>query len=105
MGMEQFIAQKHIKKEKKLLLNMKRALWDANAALSLQPTFMDAINLREQILQKELSEPAGSAIKDLVLRRIGGDDVHRRGGEVAAPGTKTPADNLPAAPSEQEDGQ
>ena len=47
-----------------------RALLDANLALSLQPTFLDAIRLREQVLQKELAEPAGSAIKDLVLRRM-----------------------------------
>jgi type IV pilus assembly protein PilQ len=46
------------------------ALWEANAAIGLQPTFLDAIRMREQILHKELSEPAGSAIKDMVMKRI-----------------------------------
>jgi hypothetical protein len=66
-----------------------RALLDANLALSLQPTFLDAIRLREQVLQKDLAEPAGAAIKDLVRRRIlpseaaDGDDVHLRDAEGA----------------------
>jgi type IV pilus assembly protein PilQ len=46
------------------------ALWEANAAIGLQPTFLDAIRMREQILDKQMSEPAGSAIKDMVMKRI-----------------------------------
>jgi len=101
--------------------HMKRALWDANAALSLQPTFMDAIRLRERILQKELSEPAGSAIKDLVLRRIGAggerggtcEDSEQpermprpygRGSFRSSSGS-TQTDGAGVAPGEQEDGQ
>ncbi len=48
------------------------ALWEVDAAIGLQPTFLDAIRLRERILEKEMTEPAGSAIKDLVLKRIRG---------------------------------
>lgn len=46
------------------------ALWELNAAISLQPTFFEAIQLRVQLLDKDLTEPAGSAIKDLVMKRI-----------------------------------
>jgi type IV pilus assembly protein PilQ len=48
------------------------ALWEVNAAIGLQPTFLDAIHLRERILAKEFAEPSGSAIKDLVLKHIEG---------------------------------
>lgn len=48
----------------------KIALWEANAAIGLNPTFLEAIHLRQQILAKEMAEPAGSAIKDMVMKHI-----------------------------------
>jgi len=46
------------------------ALWEVGAAIDLQPTFLDAIRMREQILHRELAEPVSSAIKDMVIRHI-----------------------------------
>lgn len=94
----------------------RRALLAANLALSLQPTFLNAIKLREEVLQKDLTEPAGSAIKDLVLRRLlpntapvvaaprTESDATRTAAEARPPGApaSAPAEKKPLA---QEDGQ
>jgi type II secretory pathway component GspD/PulD (secretin) len=49
------------------------ALWEADAAIGLQPAFIEAIRLREQILEKDFTEPSGSAIRDVVLKHIKGE--------------------------------
>ena len=62
------------------------ALWEANAAIGLTPTFLEAIRLREQLVGQTLTEPPGSAIKDLVLQKIlQGSDEPRPSGSGAVP--------------------
>lgn len=58
-------AENHLRQGHRLL-----ARWEADAALSMQPTFLEAIRLREQIVEHPTTEPAGSAIRDMVLRHI-----------------------------------
>jgi type IV pilus assembly protein PilQ len=47
-----------------------KALWELNSALNLNPGFLDAIRLREELLGEPLEEPTGSAIKDLILTQV-----------------------------------
>ncbi len=47
-----------------------RALYELNAAINLFPRFLEAIQLKEELLQERLAEPTGSAIKDLIANRI-----------------------------------
>ncbi len=47
-----------------------KALWELNSALNLNPSFLDAIRLREELLGEPLEEPTGSAIKDLILTKV-----------------------------------
>ncbi len=47
-----------------------KALWELNSALNLNPGFLDAIHLREELLGEPLEEPTGSAIKDLILTKV-----------------------------------
>ncbi len=75
------LAQAHYRAAKKYVQQGKRtqAIWELNAAINLAPGFPEAIRLREELLGEKLSEPARSAIKDLVDQRIAD----------SAPGTDT----------------
>jgi len=66
------LAQGHYRSACKYLdqANKTRALWELNAAISLFPRFLEAIQLREELLQEKLAEPTGSAIRNLIINRI-----------------------------------
>ena len=66
------LAQGHYRSARKYIESgdKTRALCELNAAINLFPSFLDAIKLREELLQKKLAEPTGSAIRDLIANRI-----------------------------------
>jgi len=68
----QRLAQAHFRQAQKDLQrgDSRSALWRLTAAINLYPRFLEAIRLREELLAEPLAEPAGSAIKDLILNRI-----------------------------------
>ncbi|GAF84117.1 unnamed protein product, partial [marine sediment metagenome] len=70
------LAQGHYRSARKFFDkgNNARALWELNAAINLYPRFLEAIQLREELLGEKLAEPTGSAIKDLIINRIARSD-------------------------------
>lgn len=66
------LAQAHYRAAKKYVAQGRRAkaIWELNAAINLAPSFPEAIRLREELLGEKLSEPARSAVKDLVAGTI-----------------------------------
>ncbi len=66
------LAQGHYRSARKYIDrgDKTRALYELNAAINLFPRFLEAIQLKEELLQERLAEPTGSAIKDLIANRI-----------------------------------
>jgi len=66
------LAQGHFRAARKYLATGQktRALWELNAAINLYPRFLEALQLREELLGEQLAEPTGSAIKDMIINRV-----------------------------------
>ena len=52
---------------------MKKALWDARAATYLSPTFMDAVELRDQLLGVQIYQGEFGSMRLLMRRLIEND--------------------------------
>lgn len=67
------LAQAHYRAAQKYLQQGRKAkaMWELSAAINLSPDFLEAIRMREELLGEKLAEPARSAVKDLVAKRVG----------------------------------
>lgn len=50
--------------------NFDKALWDARMALHLNPTFLPAVRLKEELQAREISEADGSIVRDFINRKL-----------------------------------
>jgi type IV pilus assembly protein PilQ len=76
--------------------NNQKVLWHLNAALNLNPKFVEAIELKQQVGGKELNTIDNSSVRRLVTRMILNDRV---GGATPPPAPRTEGETKPAIPS------
>ena len=72
--------------------NRSRALFHLNAALHLDPSFLEAIELKEKLTGEAVVSADGSSIRSFVRRSIR-DDITELQGDEVAPGDDLPPDD------------